>query len=81
MPTTVQFACSATLDTTSTITILALFATFRFPTASTATMSVSGNQFARIVWQLTSLSMDLAVSLARVWSLTALIVFKVEGTT
>lgn len=44
-------------------------------------MSVSGNQFARIVWQLTSLSMDLAVSLARVWSLTALIVFKVEGTT
>ena len=58
-----------------------LLATIRFLTANTATTWVSGNQFARIVWQLTSQSMDLAVSLAQAWSLTALIVFKAEAIT
>lgn len=81
MPTTVQFVCSAMSDTISMIITLALLATIRFPIANTATMSVSGNQFAQIVWQLTSLSMDQAVSLARVWSRTVLIVFRVEVTT
>lgn len=60
--------------------ILALLATIRFPTASTATMSVSGNRFALTVWQLTSPSMDLAASHARARSLTALIVFNPEDT-
>ena len=58
-----------------------LLATIRFLTANTATTWVSGNQFARIVWQLSSLSMDLAVFRAQAWSPTALIVFRVEATT
>lgn len=61
--------------------IHALLATTRFPTASTATMLVSGKQFAQIVWLLTSPPMDLAVFLAQVRSLIVLIVFKPEATT
>ena len=60
------------------MTILALFATIRLPTASTATMLVSGKKFAQLVWLLTSPPMGQAVSLAPVRSLIALIVFKVE---